>query len=109
MQVNRGKVHKYIGVKLDYTTVDQVKITMLYYINEIIDAFYKLDPTGVVTKSSAAPAILFIVNKYCKKLIPNKLCSFIAFWKNIICYKECQVGHMHCNFITCHNSERNLQ
>ena len=29
MQVNRGKVHKYLGMTLDYTTVGKVKITML--------------------------------------------------------------------------------
>ena len=39
MQVNWGKVHKYLGMILDYFTVGQVKITMLYYINGIIDDF----------------------------------------------------------------------
>ena len=33
LQVNHGKVYKYLGVTLDFTTVDQVNITMLDYIN----------------------------------------------------------------------------
>ena len=51
---------------LDYTTVGQVKITMLEYINEIIDTFDKVDPTGGVTNSSATPAIIFKADKDCK-------------------------------------------
>ena len=46
---------------------------MLEYIDEILDIFDKSDPTGGGTKSSAAPAIVFKVDKYCKNLIPNKL------------------------------------
>ena len=33
MKVNRGKVHKYLGMTLYYSTVGQVKITMLAYMN----------------------------------------------------------------------------
>ena len=33
MQANRRKVHKYLGMKLDYSTVGQFKITMLDYID----------------------------------------------------------------------------
>ena len=58
MQVNCGKVHKYLGMTLDFTTVGQVKITMLDYIDEILDTFDKADPTGGNTKSSAALDIL---------------------------------------------------
>ena len=32
MQVNRVKVHNYLGMEVDYTTVGQVKITILGYI-----------------------------------------------------------------------------
>jgi hypothetical protein len=39
MTVSRGKVHKYLGMMLDYTTKGQVKITMFDYVNEIITAF----------------------------------------------------------------------
>ena len=54
MLVNRGKFHKYLGIKLDYTTVIQVKITMLGYLDEILSAFDKSDATGSGTNSSAA-------------------------------------------------------
>ena len=49
-EVNRGKLHKYLGMTLDYTTVGQVNITMLEYIKEIINNFDKSYPTGSVTK-----------------------------------------------------------
>ena len=63
MQVNCIKFHKYLGMILDYTTVGQVKITILEYIDEIIDAFGKAYPTGGCTKSSSASSIIFKVNK----------------------------------------------
>ena len=68
MQVNRVKVHKYLGMTLDYYKFGQVKITMLDYIDEIIDAFDKAYPAGGGTKSSYTPDISFKVDKYCKKL-----------------------------------------
>ena len=57
MQVNHGKFHNYLDMKLDYTTVRQLKIAMLDYLNEIIITFDKADPTGGVTKPSASTAI----------------------------------------------------
>ena len=85
MQVNRIKVHKYLGITLDYTKVFQLKITMLYYINEIIDAFDNSDQSIRGTKSSDVPDIIFKVDKNCKKIIPRNLLSFITWWRNIIC------------------------
>ena len=58
-QVKCGKVHKYLGMTLDYSTVGQAKTTMLEYIDEILSAFDKADTTGDGVKSSAAPSILF--------------------------------------------------
>ena len=43
---------------LYYSTVGQVKIIMLEYINEIIDTFDKTYPRDGSTNSSAAPAII---------------------------------------------------
>ena len=63
MQVNRVKFHNYIGMKLYYTTFGIVKINMLEYIEEIIDAFDKSDITGGGTKSSAAPAVILKFGK----------------------------------------------
>ena len=44
---------------LDYSTVGQVNIPMSEYIDEILDAFDKSDPTGCGTKSSSAPVLIF--------------------------------------------------
>jgi hypothetical protein len=65
MSVSRGKVHKYLGMTLDYTVRGQVKITIFDYVNEIIAAFDKAEPKGGGTKSSAAPESLFKVDEDC--------------------------------------------
>ena len=49
---------------LDYTIVGQVNITMLEYIDEILNSFDKAYPTVVGTKSSSATSIIFKFNKY---------------------------------------------
>jgi hypothetical protein len=63
MTVSRGKLHTYLGMTLDYTSRGQVKITMLDFVDEIIAAFDKADPTGSGTKTSAAPENLFKVDE----------------------------------------------
>ena len=50
-------------MKLDYTTVGQVKIFLLGYIDEKMYNFDKAYPTGGGTKSSSASSIIFKVNK----------------------------------------------
>ena len=72
MQANHGNVHKYLGMKLEYTTVGQVKTTMLDCTDEIINAFDRLDPTVGVTKSSSAPGIVFKVKKDGKTINTKK-------------------------------------
>ena len=88
--MNRRKFHKYLGMTLDYSTFGQVKITMLDYIDEILDTFYKSYPIGGGNNSIAAPYIIFKVDEDCKELMPNKLWSFIA--------QAGQSGHLHRNF-----------
>ena len=39
MKVNHGKVHKYLGMTLDFTTKHQVKITMTEYVEDVIKAW----------------------------------------------------------------------
>ena len=62
MTVSRGKVHKYLGMTLDYTISGQVQITMINFLYKILIAFYKAKPKGNGTKKSAAPDNLFKVN-----------------------------------------------
>ena len=50
MQVECRKVHKYLGMTLDYTTVSQAKTTILEYIDEILYSFDKAYATGGGTK-----------------------------------------------------------
>ncbi len=49
MIVSRGRVHKYLGMTLDYIVCSQVNISMFNYVNEIIDAFDKAEPKGAGT------------------------------------------------------------
>jgi hypothetical protein len=41
MKVARGKVHKYLGMTLDLTTLKIVKVIMLKYVDEIIGSWDK--------------------------------------------------------------------
>ena len=41
MKVSRGKVHKYLGMILDFTTKGQVKVSMVDYVKEVIQAWVK--------------------------------------------------------------------
>jgi hypothetical protein len=53
MTVRRGRVHKYLGMTLDYTICGQVNILMFDYIN----AFNKAEPKGVVQSQVLLPMI----------------------------------------------------
>ena len=68
MTVHRGKVHKYLGMTLDYTVEGQVKISMVDYIQEILASFEATEPNRGIVKTTAAPANLFLVNEDCEKL-----------------------------------------
>jgi hypothetical protein len=76
MSVSRGKVHTYLGMKLDFTLPGRVKITMFDYVEEIIIAFEKADSEARGTKTSAAPTNLFTVDDDCKKLSAIKATQF---------------------------------
>jgi hypothetical protein len=72
MKVSRGKVHKYLGMTLDYSVDGEVKITMFDYVEEILAAFAEAEPTSSGTKPSAAPENLFKIDEDCEKLGPRK-------------------------------------
>jgi hypothetical protein len=76
MTVSRGRVHKYLGMTLDYTVRGRVNISMFDYVDEIINAFDKAEPKGGGTKSSAAPDDLFKVDEDREKLPPEKAVEF---------------------------------
>ena len=76
MTVNRGKVHTYLGMRLDYSSPGRVMISQFEYIAEVILAFDKADPGGSGTKTSAAPTNLFRIDEDCEKLLPNQAKDF---------------------------------
>ena len=76
MTFNRGKVHMYLGMKLDYSSPGRVKISQFEYIEEVITAFDKADPGGGNSKTSAAPTNLFRIDEDCAKLLPAKAKAF---------------------------------
>jgi hypothetical protein len=77
MKVHRGKVHKYLGVSLDFSHKGQCRVTMYDYLNGILQAFDAAvknhgDGFTPVTRQhfkTPAPDNLFVVNKDCEKLL----------------------------------------
>jgi hypothetical protein len=76
MTVSRGRVHKYLGITLDYTVRGRVNILMFDYVDKIINVFDKAEPKGGGTKSSTAPDDLFKVDEDREKLPPEKAVEF---------------------------------
>ena len=80
MKVSRGKVHKYLGMILDFTTKGQVKISMIEYVKEVAAAWDKAtkkmddgfttvqSKRGKKGRNSAAPDDLFKVDEDATKL-----------------------------------------
>ena len=80
MKVSRGKVHKYLGMTLDFTTKGQVEISMIDYVKEVIEAWDKVSQpaddefTTVLSKrarkakKTAAPEDLFKIDEDATKL-----------------------------------------
>ena len=76
MTVSRGKVHKYLGMTLDYTICGQVQIIMIDFLDEFFIDFEKAETKGGGTKTSAAPENLFNVDKDCEKLPQSNTVKF---------------------------------
>ena len=76
MAVSRGKVHKCLGMTLDYTVRGQVQITMIDFLDKVLKAFDKAEPKGGGTKIIAAPENIFKVDKDCENLPQSKTVQF---------------------------------
>jgi hypothetical protein len=85
MKVHRGKVHKYLGMSLDFSHKGQCCVTMYDCLDGILEAFdevVKKHGEGYITVKkrrcvkTAAPDNLFVVNKDCKKLSLDAAASF---------------------------------
>ena len=67
MKLNRGMIHEYLGMTLDYSNRGEVKITMYNYIRDIITDFKQYDPSNNKARTPAANH-LFKVRDDQKKL-----------------------------------------
>jgi hypothetical protein len=85
MKVHRGKVHKYLGMSLDFSHKGQYCVTMYDYLDGILEVFdeaVKKHNEGYTTVQkrrcvkTAAPDNLFVVNEYCKTLSLEAAASF---------------------------------
>ena len=59
----------------------QVKITMLYYIKEMLDCFENAELKTSDTKSNAAPLNLFVVDEDCEKTENKKHITYTRLQK----------------------------
>ena len=84
MTVSRGKVHKYLGINLDNTTKGLCKVTMLDYIEAVINTFDKIDQKATETKTSAAPSDLFVVKENFTKLTKEESEHFHIVVENML-------------------------
>ncbi len=77
MKVHRGKVHKYLGMSLDFSHKGQCRVTMYDYLDGILQAFdvavkkHGDGFTPVIKQrfKTPAPDNLFVVNEDCEKLL----------------------------------------
>ena len=76
MTVSREKIYTCLDIKLDYQTPKQVKITIIEFLEKILEAWIKTKPDSGSTKNSAAPDDLFKINKDSKKLGIKKTVTF---------------------------------
>ncbi len=85
--MHHGKVHKYLGMLLDFSHKGQCRVSMYEYVDRILEAFDSavrryddgyLKVGKCRSKSGAAPDNLFVVNKDCKKLSDEVAAAFHA-------------------------------
>jgi hypothetical protein len=54
MKICRGKIHKYIGMTLDFSVPGECRVSMLPYVKEIIDGFTTYSGDEKTAKTPAA-------------------------------------------------------
>ena len=65
LTIHIGKVHEYLGMKMDYHEEGKVKIDMTYYLKKILDDLFKKYQRRAIT---LAANHLFEINKTTRKL-----------------------------------------
>ena len=85
--VHRGKIHKYLGMTIDFNTKGIVEVSMVEYVNDIIAVWDKasdeVESDGFTTKfrkssgqATPAPSNLFTVDDDAAKLPEEQKASF---------------------------------
>ena len=67
--VNKGLVHEYLGMKIDYRKKGKVQVSMLKYIRKLLDEAQKEFNGTAVTPEASHP---FKVNEKVNKLYENE-------------------------------------
>jgi hypothetical protein len=68
LTINRGKVHQYLGMTIDYSQNEKVKFSMIEYIQGMLDEI----PADMIGESlTPASKYLFDVNPECERLDPD--------------------------------------
>jgi hypothetical protein len=83
--VHRGKIHKYLGMTIDFNTKGIVEVSMVEYVKDIITAWDKAseESDGFITKfrkscgqATPVPSNLFTVDDDAAKLPEEQKASF---------------------------------
>jgi hypothetical protein len=102
MKVRCGKVHNYVGMRMDYSTKGEVHLTMPKHMDDLLTTFEhsrkKVEKGFVlvtkVTRSrlqrTPAPTDIFVVNEECEKMdeegqkiFHNLVAKMIYIWKRV--------------------------
>ena len=83
MTVIRGKVHRYLGMTLDYTVSGQVQITMIDLLDKILIYFDKEEPKGAAKRQVRYRRISFRSTKIARSSHRIRLCSFKIWWQRL--------------------------
>ncbi len=87
MKVHCGKTHKYLGMSLDFNHANQLRVTMIDYVDKIvvaydkaltklIDGFTTVKTKKNASRTSAAPDDLFVVDEDAEKLSEEASTAF---------------------------------
>ena len=83
MTVSRVKVHKYLGMTLDYTVLGQVQITMIDFLDKVLTAFDKAEPKGGEQRQVQHHKTYLRWTKIARSYHRLRLCSFITWWQSL--------------------------
>jgi hypothetical protein len=88
MSVSCSKIHKYLGMTMDFTVPGQVKITMIPYVREIVELFSDHDPSKSIANTPAAKH-LFKVNDEAEPLTQRQATIFHNFVAKCLFLMKC--------------------